>query len=190
MAIKIKIEKEDDKSLKFLLDGAYIGFANALRRYTLGQVPTFAIDTITVYENSTYMFDEFIAHRIGQIPLKTPNKYKGDEEVIFTLDEKGPKDVKAGDLKTSDKYVKPSKPDIHLFTLKDAQDLRLEGKAIINKGRKHAKFQAGISAYDQNKDGSFNFMVESFSQISPRGILLKAIELLKKDSKEFEKQLS
>ncbi len=189
MAVKIKIEKEDETKLECTLSDARIGLANSLRRYIVGQVPTFAIDSITIYDNSTYMFDEFIAHRIGQVPLKTPKKYKGDEEVVFTLDEKGPKEILASDLKTSDKSVKPSKPDIHLFSLGEGQDVRLEGKAIIDKGRTHAKFQSGIASYELNKDGSFNFKVESFSQMSPRDMLLKAIEFLKQDSKEFEKQL-
>ncbi|MFA5382786.1 MAG: DNA-directed RNA polymerase subunit D [Candidatus Micrarchaeia archaeon] len=189
MVIKIKIEKEDEKILNFSLNGAYIGFANVLRRYILGQVPTFAIDSVTIYDNSTYMFDEFIAHRIGQIPLHTPKKYKGDEQVIFTLDEKGPKLVKAEDLKTSDKTIKPSKPNILLFTLGEGQDLRLEGKAVIDKGKKHGKFQAGIAAYEEDKEGNFNFMIESFSQIPPKDMLLKTVELLREDAKEFEKQL-
>lgn len=189
MVIKIKVEDETEALLKLKIEGLDVGSVNALRRYVIGQVPSFAIDTITIYENSTYMFDEFIAHRIGQIPLKTPKKYKGDEEILFTLDEKGPKEIKAVDLKTSDKYIQPSKPDIHLFSLGEGQDLRLEGKAIIDKGKKHAKFQSGIAAYEIDKDGNFIFIIESFSQMSSRDMLLKAIEFLKQDAKEFEKQL-
>ncbi|MCC7552343.1 DNA-directed RNA polymerase subunit D [Candidatus Micrarchaeota archaeon] len=189
MVIKIKVDIEDEKVLKLKVEDLEVGTLNSIRRYIIGQVPTFAIDSITIYDNSTYMFDEFIAHRIGQIPLKTPKKYKGDEEVLFTLDEKGPKEIKASDLRTSDKYVQPAKPDIHVFTLGEGQDLRLEGKAVINKGRKHAKFQSGIAAYEINKDGTYEFIVESFSQMSPRDVLLKAVEFLKQDVKEFEKQL-
>lgn len=189
MVVKINVTHEDEKKFDFTLGGGYVGLANAIRRYIIGQVPTFAIDSVTVYENTTHMFDEFIAHRLGQIPLKTPKRYKGDEEILFTLDVQGPKNVTAGDLKTTDKSIKPSIADIPLFKLQEGQSLRLEGKAIINKGRKHAKFQSGLAAYEITKDGNVNFKVESFSQLSAKDTVLKAVELLIQDCKKLEKEL-
>ena len=105
----MKIEKfeADGDSATFTLTGARSGIANALRRGINGSVQCFAIDRITFYENTSPMFDEYIAHRIGLVPIVTPVKgFDEEDTVLFTLEANGPKTVYSGELVSKEKEVK------------------------------------------------------------------------------------
>ncbi|MCK5410027.1 MAG: DNA-directed RNA polymerase subunit D, partial [Candidatus Heimdallarchaeota archaeon] len=57
-------------SVKFILSGVSLAYANALRRLALAEVPSLVIEDVYVLRNTSPLFDEFIAHRLGLIPLK------------------------------------------------------------------------------------------------------------------------
>jgi len=181
-------KKVTDKEIEFDLSGASIPFANLIRRQAMSSVPVFAIDTVTVYENTSILFDEYIANRIGLVPLKSGGPHKEDEEVLFTLEATGPAAIYSRDIKSKDKDVKVANGDIFLLRLLENQTIRLEGKAVLGTGKKHAKFQAGIAAYSIDKD-KFHFKVESFSQMPAKELLLKAVELVEKTCDDAEKEL-
>lgn len=187
--MEVDVNYEDDTRIRFTVSGVNVGFANMLRRYAMGAVPVFAIDSVTVYENTSSLFDEYIGNRIGLVPIKMASGYKPGDEVIFTLDAHGPGTVYSGELKGVSDKIKVANSRIPLLKLLEEQNLRLEAKARMGVGRKHAKWQAGLGAYEMDKDGQFKFLVESFQQMAPRDMLLKAADTLEAKCDELSEQL-
>ncbi len=66
---EVEIIQLRENYIEFYLINADLSFANALRRIMIAEVPTMAIDMVSIKANTSPLFDEFIAHRLGLIPL-------------------------------------------------------------------------------------------------------------------------
>lgn len=156
--MEIKILELTENKAKFVLSDCSPAFANAIRRIIISEVPSMAIDDVFVYENSSVLNDEFIAHRLGLIPLKTdldsyvlPEKCKCKSEmgcnqcrVVGTLDVEATdskKTVYSGDLKFEDPDIKPVTDKIPIVKLEVGQKLKLEVHAKLGTGKQHSKWQ-------------------------------------------------
>jgi DNA-directed RNA polymerase subunit D len=173
--MELTLKKKHENRIEFTAKGISPTFANAVRRYVMNRVPVLSIDTVTFYDNTTSLWDEYIAHRLGLMPIVTPEKTPASAEVMFSLDETGPKVVYGKDLKCSDKAIKIAQDDIVVVTLGQNQHVRLEAKAVLGTGSKHGKFQAGLVSYGI-EGGDFNFMVESFYQMAPARVIGRACD--------------
>ncbi len=69
--MELEIIEQHENEMKFVLSDITPTFANTLRRLIMSEVPTMAIDEVIVIENTTPLYDEIVAHRLGLLPLKT-----------------------------------------------------------------------------------------------------------------------
>mgnify|MGYP000524705291 CR=1 FL=1 len=200
--MKVKILERGDDWVKFSVEGISPGFANALRRVMMTEVPTMAIEWVDFRKNDSVLPDEIIAHRLGLIPLKfDPKHYKLPKEceckgkgcskcqVKFVLKKKGPCMVYSGDLKSSAEDVEPVYDNMPIVQLFEDEELEFEAIAQLGIGKEHAKWQAAIASYGY-EDGHFVFYVETVSGLKPEEIVVKACEVLEKKFKDFKKSLS
>jgi len=155
-SMKIEIVEKKKQSIVFVLKDASYHFANTLRRTIINEVPTLAIEDVEFLKNSSALYDEMIAHRLGLIPLKTDLKSynlpsectcKGEGCAKCQLtgslrvkDIKTPTMVLASDLKFSDPAVKPAYPEMPIVLLLKNQELELEFTAVLGKGKEHSKW--------------------------------------------------
>ncbi|KAK7603093.1 hypothetical protein V9T40_003092 [Parthenolecanium corni] len=74
--IKVVNVDKEDMSMEFDLINIGTPFVNAFRRVLLSEVPTMAIEKVHVYNNTSIIQDEILAHRLGLVPLKAdPRKF-------------------------------------------------------------------------------------------------------------------
>ncbi len=173
--MKVNVLNQKGNNLSFLLEGANPAYVNALRRVAMEEVPTMAVETVEFRKNSSALFDEVVALRLGLCPLKTDLKsYNVPDEcacggegcarcqLALTLVGKGQKSgvvVRAGDIKSKDPKVKPLYPEMPLVKLFENQELEVEMIAVLGHGKEHVKWSAGHMHYKQvprikiSKDG-------------------------------------
>ena len=58
-----------ESRLVFDMIGIEAPIANALRRISLAEIPTMAIETVFFTNNSSIIPDELLAHRLGLVPI-------------------------------------------------------------------------------------------------------------------------
>jgi DNA-directed RNA polymerase subunit D len=203
--LKVKVLEETPDTVSLQLEGIDRSYANAVRRFCISEVPGMAIDDVVILENSSVLYDEILAHRLGMIPIKTDlERYNLPEEcdcgnplgchkcrVLFVLDAKG-KDkvtvVNSGDLVSEDREIRPVSESIPLVKLAHGQTVKLEAYARLGKGKEHAKWQpCTVAVLTEGKtEGSHVLTVESSGGLPARAIVLKAIELLEEKLKQIQ----
>jgi len=156
---KIKEEKKKGK-LTFLLKGSDEVFANTIRRLVIEEVPTLAVEEVEVKDNSSSLYDEMLALRLGLSPIKTDLKSyrlpKNEDEIneksascTLQLKLKSSKKgyVYTGEAESADPkctFVQENMPVVKLLS---KQKLDLVMTAVMGQGKVHTKWTPGLVIY-------------------------------------------
>ena len=207
--MKIEILEKTDTVLKVDFTNTPRSYANAIRRFSISEVPCMAIDEVVILENSSIMYDELISHRLGLVPLKTdlsrfvlPENCDCESSlgcsqcrVLLVLDveaKNGTLTVYCKDMVSEDDYVIPNNPEIPIVKLSTGQRIKLEAYAKLGKGHEHAKWQPVCKSILKEVDGkndSFILHLESVGSLTAQEIFLKSIELMRNSVQNFENGL-
>ncbi|PNS16766.1 hypothetical protein CAC42_4730 [Sphaceloma murrayae] len=79
---QVTIRDTSRTHINFVLQNTSLALANSVRRVMLAEVPTVAIDLVEIESNTSVLADEFLAHRLGLVPLSA----KGVNEMLYTRD--------------------------------------------------------------------------------------------------------
>ncbi len=207
--VSIDVIESEPARIRLRLKGIDRAYANAIRRIAISQVPTMAIDDVVILENSSVMFDELVAHRLGLIPLKTDlSRFNLPEEcdcksalgcqkcrVLLVLDAEATdkvRTVNSADLVSEDPETKPISDAIPIVKLAPGQKIKLEAYARLGKGSEHAKWQPTSASVliETGKPDEFELYIESVGSIPAPEIFNRAIEKLQKSLGEFATQVA
>lgn len=201
----IKILERDNNHIVIEFNDIPRQYVNALRRLSINQVPTFAIDDVVILENSSVMHDEAIAHRLGLIPLRTDlERFVMPDvcdckstlgcskcRVLLVLDTESQdktKVITSADLVSEDEVVKPVNNEIPIVSLAPGQKLKFEAYARLGSGKNHAKWQPTSVAVvkDSKKEEDSILVIESNGSLTPEEIVLEAAKILGSKINEFD----
>lgn len=207
--VNLQVLEQDETKIRVIVRGIHRSYANAIRRFAISEVPTMAIDEVVILDNSSAMYDELIAHRLGLIPLRTDlTRYVLPEDcdckstlgcpkcrVLLVLDAEAidkTREVYSGELKSEDEIVKPINNFIPIVKLAPRQAIKLEAYARLGKGKEHAKWQpttVSVLKPVTEEEDVYMLYMESSGSLPAGEILTRAIEVLHKKLVEFTEKL-
>ncbi|MBI3033528.1 DNA-directed RNA polymerase subunit D [Candidatus Woesearchaeota archaeon] len=160
--MEIELLDYDKKSNKlvFAVHGTNASVVNAIRRIAMDEVPVLAIEEVEIRKNSSVMYDEMVAHRLGLVPLKTDlESYTLPEsckcggvgcarcQLKLTLVSDAAGYVYSEELSSKDPKVKAVFGKMPVARLLKGQKLEIEATAVLGKGKEHAKWSPGLVYY-------------------------------------------
>jgi DNA-directed RNA polymerase subunit D len=140
--MKMNIEMKTPEKLILRTD-INVSLANAIRR-SVEDISILAIDDVEIFKNDSALYDEFIAHRLGLIPLKTDSKMGKSTKIEMKLVKTGPCTVVSGDIKGKAEIIFK---DIPITMLNKDQEIEIVVTAKLGKGSDHTKHTPGLCHY-------------------------------------------
>ncbi len=169
--MKFELLKKTKQGAYYKVEKCSVQMLNALRRTVNLCLPNFAIDEVTFFENSSALFNEYLANRLALIPLKFDSSASKDVKVTFSLEASGPTVVYSKDLKSTDEKITPALLHIPIISLGEKQLIRLEATAVIGTGKQHAKFQNSHASYSHYPELKVKGPKTEALKVIPKGII-------------------
>ena len=99
----MKVIKKSPERIVIRTDMSY-NLINAIRR-SVDEIPTLAVDEVEFFKNDSALYDEFLAHRLGLVPLRTDSKMGTKTSIDLKLKKVGPDTVYSKDLRGGAKVI-------------------------------------------------------------------------------------
>ncbi|KAL0570574.1 DNA-directed RNA polymerase core subunit rpc40, partial [Marasmius crinis-equi] len=65
----VRVTRLSNRQIEFDIIGVDASIANAFRRIMIAEIPSVAIERVYIFNNTTVIQDEVLAHRLGLVPL-------------------------------------------------------------------------------------------------------------------------
>jgi len=150
LVFEFTVLSETREKLFLLVENADVRLLNALRRTVISDLPSFAVDEVSFYENNSPLFNEYISNRIALIPLTYEEGVADEAKIAFELNVEAvdvERVVYSRELTSTDPAIRVFAEKIPLLKLGKGQKLRLEAIAVKGTGKQHAKFQSALASY-------------------------------------------
>jgi DNA-directed RNA polymerase subunit D len=157
--MQVETRELTDIKGRIVVTGTDTSVVNALRRAMVADVPKLAIEDVTIYDNTSALFDEIVAHRLGLVPIPTDLNLLNFRAqcvcngegcpnctVLYTLSKEGPGTVYSGDLQPTDRKWDVKDKRIPIVKLLSGQRVMLEAQAVLGTSQQHAKWQPVTAA--------------------------------------------
>lgn len=174
-----KAGEEDEIVVRFV--GFPVQMVNAIRRSTQRDVPSCAVDEVTISENGTCFWDEYIAHRVGLVPLEMEEgrweEGAGEGRPALSLDVQNdgmePLTVFSSSFVCSG-GVRPQAGTVPIVLLGSGDRLSLSATATRGTGARHARFVPCVCFY-REEEGHIDLHIQSTGARRPASILRDAL---------------
>ena len=201
MKIKTLSKSSDELKFSFEVEKSTDSFINSIRRMVAEEVPTLAVEDVEVRENSSALFDEMLALRLGLVPIKTDLSSYSLPTSPEDIAERNAKCTLEMGLKVSKKGVvyadaassKDPKctfvfPKMPLVKLHAKQKVDMTLLAVMGQGKDHTKWAPGHLWFSNKPSVTINdnaALLEENKHKFPPQIFDKSGKISKKQIEEL-----
>ncbi|XP_074024928.1 DNA-directed RNA polymerases I and III subunit RPAC1 isoform X2 [Numenius arquata] len=142
---RVDVIREEEGALEFDMVGIDAAIANAFRRILLAEVPTMAVEKVFVYNNTSIVQDEILAHRLGLVPIRADPRLFEYRNQVYSKHMTWVPLGNQTDL-FPDADFRPVHDDILIALLRPGQEIDVLMHCVKGIGKDHAKFSPVATA--------------------------------------------